>query len=125
MRLIIAGSRTATRADVLAAIEASNAGEGIAEVVCGDAPGADTEGALWADAKGIPVRHFPADWKRWGKAAGPMRNEEMAQNADALLAIWDGQSKGTAHMIHMARQHGLRIYIHRFTQTGEGPSRTE
>jgi hypothetical protein len=62
----------------------------------------------------IPCFRFPADWDRYGKAAGYIRNETMAANAEALIALWDGRSPGTKHMIDIARKKGLKVYVHRF-----------
>lgn len=70
----------------------------ITEEVCGLAEGVDTEGQHWASHAGVPVKTFRADWKKHGKAAGPIRNREMAQYADALLLIWDGTSRGSKNM---------------------------
>lgn len=61
--------------------------------------GADYFGELWAKSKGIPVKDFPANWKKYGKPAGPIRNGEMADYADFLVAFWDGTSTGTGGMI--------------------------
>lgn len=70
----------------------------ITEVVSGMARGPDTFGAAWAEARGLPVIKFPADWTT-DKAAGRLRNAKMAEYADALIAFWDGTSRGTLHMI--------------------------
>ena len=56
-------------------------------------------GRRWAIENGIPIKEFPANWQEFGRAAGPIRNGEMADYADALIAIWDGRSRGTADMI--------------------------
>jgi hypothetical protein len=76
------------------------------EVVSGQAPGVDTLGEQWAAERGIPVRPFPANWYpapgRLDRAAGPKRNQRMAEYADALVAVWDGKSRGTADMIRQA-----------------------
>lgn len=82
-------------------------------VVSGTAGGVDTLGEQWAEEHGIPVFRCPADWDRHGKRAGYLRNVEMAQGADALVAVWDGVSRGTGHMIVIARKMGLRVYIHK------------
>ena len=71
----------------------------IKEVVCGDAKGADTIGANWAQEHGIKVHHFPADWQKYGVSAGYVRNKQMGDYADALIAFWDGVSPGTKDMI--------------------------
>lgn len=84
---------------------------GDVEIVCGKARGADSLGEQYAKERGIPVRYFPADWRTLGQSAGYQRNIQMAQYADALIAFWDGQSKGTKHMIDTARQFGLDVRI--------------
>ncbi len=68
-------------------------------VVCGMARGADILGLLYAQDYKLGVKKFPADWDKYGKAAGPIRNQQMGDYADMLLAFWDGKSKGTKHMI--------------------------
>ena len=60
---------------------------------------------------GWEVLSFPADWDKYGKAAGYKRNDEMARNADALIAFWDGKSRGTRHMIDLAKKYGLQTRI--------------
>lgn len=84
----------------------------ITEVVCGMAKGADLTGKDWAEENDIPVAKFPAKWKQFGNSAGPQRNIEMARYADALIALWDGSSRGTRHMIKVARMQGLKVHVH-------------
>lgn len=117
MRVIIAGSRTITNYQaLLAAIRDS--GMPISEVVSGCARGADELGLRWAQENNVPVKRFPADWARYGRAAGPFRNAEMARYAKAhpsgggLIALWDGRSHGTHNMIGLGRVHGLRVHVH-------------
>lgn len=57
-----------------------------------------------ANEQGIPVVEFPADCKLHRKAAGPIRNEQMAQYADALILVWDGKSAGSSSMLGLARR---------------------
>lgn len=83
-------------------------------IFCGKARGADALGEQYAKNRGYAVRYFPADWERYGRAAGPMRNQEMAGGADALAAFWDGESRGTGHMIQCARRLGLRLLVTRY-----------
>lgn len=109
MKVIVAGSRGITDMDVVASA-ITNSGFEIDEVVCGGAKGVDVLGAAWAQERNIPVKWFPAQWHRYGNGAGRERNVEMARYADALIAIWDGQSSGTAHMLHIAPMHGLKIH---------------
>ena len=110
MRVIIAGSRSITSAQEVATAIARS-GFVITELISGGARGVDTLGEAWATKHKIPIRRFPAQWLRYGKTAGFRRNEAMAQVADALVAIWDGTSQGTSHMIATARQRGLRICV--------------
>ena len=82
------------------------------EVVQGACPtGADAAARLWAKLNKVPCRGFPADWDTHGLAAGPRRNREMARYGQALLAFWDGASRGTADMIQAAGQLGLRLHV--------------
>lgn len=111
MKTIIAGSRNVQDYRLVCkAVEQSKFP--ITEVVSGAARGVDQLGGLWAHEHGIPVREFPADWNGpAGKAAGFVRNAAMAEYADALIAVWDGRSRGTEHMIRVARKSGLHVFI--------------
>lgn len=113
MRCIVAGTRTARLEDTKAAINACPWSDDVTVVVSGGARGADAHGELWAEARGLPVERFPANWREHGKAAGPIRNSEMAAKADALIAVWDGQSRGTADMIVKAERAGLTVFVWR------------
>lgn len=119
MKVIIAGSRTITDMRFIeAAIRES--GFNITEVVSGAANGVDKLGARWAVRRGIPVKQFRAAWNIYGfKEAGPIRNEQMARYADALIAIWDGKSKGTAHMIWIAKKLKIPLYIYNVGRPGK------
>ncbi len=117
MRTIIAGSRYgATYEDVRRAVEESGFADQISVVLSGAAMGVDQLGESWAQDRGREIERHPVseeDWREFGKAAGPMRNRKMAENADALIAIWDGESRGTRNMIFEARNLGLKVYIYR------------
>ncbi len=69
------------------------------EIVCGGARGADALGAKYARERGYKIANFPADWDKYGNAAGHIRNQDMGWYADALVAFWDGKSAGTKNMI--------------------------
>jgi hypothetical protein len=125
MRVIIAGSRGITGfSTVKAAVEES--GFLITEVVSGCAMGVDRVGEMWAMLNAVPVKHFPADWDTHGRAAGPIRNQEMADYAEALIAIPGAKSKGTWDMIRKAEAKGLKVYIHKGKHANdtEGKERT-
>lgn len=110
MKTIIAGSRGAEPSDTQAAIMACP--WRVTAVVSGEARGPDTHGKQWAHAAGLPVSSHPANWDGLGKGAGFARNEDMAHEADALLAVWDGQSNGTRHMIEYMRSIGKPVHVH-------------
>lgn len=111
MKVIIAGSREGITAnDVDTAIRES--GFVITEVVSGGARGVDRMGEQYARYYGIPIRQFIPDWNGIGKSAGFRRNEQMADYADALIAVWDAVSHGTEHMIRTAEKRGLAVFVH-------------
>ena len=109
MKVIIAGSREITDYD---AVESAvkNSGFDITEVVSGTARGVDRLGERYARENNIPLKLFPADWNLHGKKAGPLRNIEMAKYADGLVALWDGFSNGTRHMLAQGVDYGLKVY---------------
>jgi len=81
------------------------------EIVSGTANGADKLGEKYANDNGFSIKQFPADWKKFGKSAGYKRNAEMAEYGDALIAFWDGKSRGTKHMIDLAKRAELKVRI--------------
>lgn len=113
MIVIVAGSRDITDPEIIRD-EMNRFHREVApvtKVVAGGARGVDRLAASIARKAGIPVDEHPADWDRYGRSAGYRRNEEMAQAAEGLLAIWDGESKGTKHMIDIARKAGLTVRV--------------
>ena len=111
MKVIIAGSRTIwEKKYTYDAIKQS--GFQITEILVGGANGPDWHGELYAIEHDIPFEVFVAEWQRYGKAAGYKRNVEMAKYAEALIAVWDRESRGTLHMIEIARMKGLQIFIY-------------
>jgi len=81
------------------------------EIVSGTARGADKLGERYAREKGYDIKQFPANWDKFGKSAGYIRNDEMAKYSDMLIAFWDGTSKGTKHMIDLANKRGIKVEI--------------
>lgn len=119
MRVIIAGSRKFDDYN-----ELLNAAVNVislypyddVEIVSGHALGADMLGERFASEEGYKLKIFPAHWEYYGKAAGPIRNEQMAKyaaeaNLGILIAFPIGESKGTHNMIKLARQYGLEVHI--------------
>ncbi len=108
---IIAGSRdNVTQDDIDQAM--TKIDWKVSKVISGTARGADQFGENWALRQGIPVDRYPADWDKHGKSAGYKRNEKMATMAEALVAVWDGESRGTTHMINIAVERGLKVHVH-------------
>lgn len=80
-------------------------------IVSGAARGADSLGEQYARERDYQLQRFPADWNKNGRGAGFMRNMDMANYSDALIAFWDGASRGTEHMIKTAKNKGLSVRI--------------
>ena len=98
MKVIVAGSRSIT--DYAAVEEAiKKSGYNITCVISGTAKGVDKLGEAWAAQNNVAVIRCPADWETYHKAAGPIRNAYMATLADAAVIVYDGHSRGTAHMM--------------------------
>lgn len=108
MKVIIAGGRhfkpSVASGLIISEIFMSN---NITEIVSGGAKGADAYGESIAEIEKIPLKVFKADWKAYGKSAGPMRNKEMALYADAVILFKGGY--GTANMRKHAIEQGLKI----------------
>lgn len=110
MRTIIAGSRCFTYLQDIQDI-CNMLRYKISVVLSGHARGVDRLGERWADINHIPVEIYRAKWDELGRSAGIKRNIEMANNADMLIAIWDGSSNGTRHIIEYAQDIQLPCYI--------------
>lgn len=70
----------------------------------GGCKGADMLGERYANENGFRIERYPANWKKFGKSAGPRRNRQMAKACDYCICFWDGKSRGTASMIFYAKQ---------------------
>lgn len=119
VRVIIAGSRNFNDQDlfdnsihdILIKYETDEL-----EIVSGGCSGADIMGEEYAEEWDIKCAVFPADWNKYGKAAGPIRNEQMARYAaeadyGMLIAFPVGESRGTRNMIKLAKQYGLEVNV--------------
>ena len=111
-KVIIAGSRDFTDHALLCSFaDEVLAGAEDIEIVSGGARGADALGERYAQERGYGLKVFPAEWNKWGRAAGAIRNGQMADYADALIAFWDGRSAGTRDMIRKARERNLKTDV--------------
>lgn len=117
-RLIIAGSRGITDyAELIEAYRSSPFFEMLkeyekVEIVSGTARGADRLGEQFAYDYELQLTRMPAEWNLYGKSAGYRRNEMMADYADGCLVLWDGESRGTRHMIDLAEDRDLDLHVH-------------
>lgn len=118
MKVIIAGTRYKDKVNkipfdnyklVVEAVERS--GFEVSEVVCGKAVGVDSLGEQYAIMRGISVKEMPANWAMHGKAAGPIRNREMAEYTDCAIIIWDGESPGSRNMINEMIRRNKPYYV--------------
>ena len=80
-------------------------------IVSGCASGADAIGERYAEENGFKVEKYPADWKTYGRSAGPRRNKQMAEVSDYVICFWDEESKGTKSMIDYAKKYDKPIKI--------------
>lgn len=117
-RVIIAGSRSIDSYELVWQVCRAS-GFQIWEIVSGGARGVDRLGERYGKDYGMPVKQFLPDWDKHGKRAGFLRNEEMANYADGLIAIWDGESRGTAHMIKTMEALGKPVFVYK-TAISEG-----
>jgi len=108
MRLAIVGCRNFADYDVFVA--EVNAYD-FSEIVSGGCHGTDKLAERYAREEGIPIAIFYPDWDRYGLAAGPIRNRQIVEYADAVLAFWDGRSRGTKSSIELARKTGVPVEI--------------
>lgn len=113
MKVIIAGSRDIDDYNIVFDT-IRRSGFEITEVVSGMARGVDALGVTWARANGIPFKPFHAAWRtkdgEFDRSAGMVRNEQMAEYADALIAVWDGFSPGTKDMMRRMGKRAKPIY---------------
>ena len=129
LRIITAGSRDFNNYDLLKTTveniiiyEIEPGGISNIKIISGTARGADRLGEQFAKQFHYDVVRFPANWDRFGKSAGYIRNEEMAKyavedgNRGVLVAFWDGESRGTKHMIDLANKHGLEVHVVKYKE---------
>lgn len=122
-KVIIAGSRSIVDPELVCkamVMFCQSMNTRISELVCGGAGGVDLvakeimeqKNSIVADNAYTPIKMFPADRNKHGKSAGYKRNQQMAEYADILLAIWDGESRGTKHMIDIMQKANKPVCIY-------------
>lgn len=110
--VLICGGRNVTRTSKIRKIISQLPPD--TTVIVGGARGADSIAENVARELGLQVRVFPADWATYGKAAGPIRNQQMLVQGrpDVVIAFWEGElGRGTADMLSRARKAGVPVLI--------------
>ena len=110
VRVVVAGSRSFQNYPLMCK-ELDKIKDRIECIVSGDAAGADTYGCMYAHDNNIPIRHCPADWQKYGTAAGYVRNKQMGDYGDELVAFWDGVSPGTNDIINYMKKLGKKVTV--------------
>ncbi|MBY0514854.1 MAG: DUF2493 domain-containing protein [Gemmataceae bacterium] len=109
MRVLITGGRDFGDRELLfGALDRLHAAHGFTALIHGDAKGADRLAGEWADARGVSVEAHPADWKKHGRGAGPIRNQKMLEQKPGLVVAFPG-GKGTADMVRRAKEAGIEV----------------
>lgn len=118
MKVLICGSRDINDpAVILKAVEQS--GINPTHIISGGARGVDRLAGEYAALNGIEFTEYLADWNKYGKRAGFIRNYVMVGAADAVIAVWDGRSTGTKHAIDSARSRGKQVFVYLHTKVSE------
>jgi hypothetical protein len=115
MRVLICGDRNWDDGLPIAWIVRALAhGPDESTVIEGEARGADSLAGRSAERQGVPVEKYPADWDAHGKAAGPIRNQQMLDDGrpDIVVAFHDDldNSRGTGDMVRRATKAGIPVY---------------
>lgn len=139
LRVIIAGSRDFddfpklmnSSMEILTEISKKRDDLDRIRIISGTARGADKLGEQYAKIAHYELSKFPADWDKLGKRAGYVRNAEMAKFAveddsyGVLIAFWDGKSRGTKHMIDLAKRYGLEVHVVNYKENNTNGEITE
>lgn len=113
MKVLVCGGREfADRDAVFDALDELHEGQDgpITLLIHGAARGADSLGGEWAASRKVPVRPYPADWEKHGRAAGPKRNQQMLDEGKPDLVVAFPGGNGTAHMVKIATDAGVRVW---------------
>ncbi len=120
-RLVVAGSRDFNDYNTLST-ELDKYLQSVTDtviIISGCADGFDKLGEKYALQNGLKIERYPAEWIKYGKAAGPLRNKRMAESADAVIVFWDGISSGTKNMIECAKEVGIPCKVIKIKEVRE------
>ena len=115
LNIVICGSRNFHNyAELEKVLDGILAGVNVKHIITGDARGTDEIAHYYGKIKGYNTLKFRANWTKFGRKAGPIRNRQMAEVAHATIAFWDGASPGTKNMLAEARRARHEyIYTHK------------
>ena len=115
MKIAIVGSRTFSDYNLLERhINDIAKSFNIIKIISGGANGADTLGEKYANINKIPTLILKPDWGKYGKGAGYIRNKDIINSSDKVVAFWDGKSKGTLNSINLAKKQNKLIQMIEF-----------
>ena len=116
MKLAVVGSRNFNDYNLLKSkLDQIHKRKPITLIVSGGAKGADSLSERWAKENSIETLIFIPDWNKYGKRAGFLRNEDIITNSDAVIAFWDGVSRGTESSINLAKKQGKSCLMVKFS----------
>ena len=116
MKTAIVGTRTADDYEALKSI-LENLIPKPTEIISGGASGADKLAERYAKENSLLITILKPDWQTHGKSAGPIRNLEIVATCERLVALWNGESRGTKHSIETARNQGKQVIVHQYAET--------
>jgi hypothetical protein len=109
MKVLVTGGRGfSNRTLLFASLDSLHADHAFTMIIHGGASGADRLAGEWAASRGIPVEVYPADWQKYGRAAGPIRNQRMIDRKPDMVVAFPG-GRGTADMVRRVRQTGIGL----------------
>ena len=91
----------------------------ITTIISGGAKGADSLGEKWAEDNNLPTEIYKPDWKKYGRSAGYIRNADIVDNSQHVIAFWDGNSKGTLNSVDRAKKNKIAVTIYEYENTGK------
>lgn len=109
-KIVVAGGRTYTNTGMVFICLEKIVQKGDV-IISGHAKGVDMMGELYAQKNNLACEIYPAEWDKYGRSAGPRRNEQMAQVADKVVVFWNFKSRGTKNMVEMAKKYKKELFI--------------
>lgn len=108
MRVAVVGSRSLSVSNL-----AEYLPDGVTEIVSGGAQGVDRSAREYARSHRLKLTEFLPEYELYGRAAPIKRNVTIIENADSVIALWDGKSRGTAFVIAECKKRAIpcKVYM--------------